>query len=93
MRSSLYQRSKRQVLGHAVTAVDLHRPVNDATRCLGCVDLCHRRLETEGLAVVELLRRREAEPAGRANIDLVVDQHPLDGLPVGERLAEGHAVA
>ena len=39
-----------------------------------------------------LLGRLQREIAGGADVDLVVDQHPLDGLAVGELLAEGLAL-
>src|ERR687890_574491 len=43
------------------------------------------------LTTSRLLGGLQREMAGSADVDLVVDQHPLDGLPVGQLLAEGAA--
>ena len=50
-----------------------------------------RGLDAEGQAAARLLGGLEREVPGGADVDLVVDQHPLHGLAVGELLAEGRA--
>ena len=80
---------EREVLGHSVPAVDLDRPVDDPAGAFGGQELGHRRLRAERLAPLRLARRCQGRPAGRSDIDLVVDHHPLDRLAGGERSAEG----
>src|SRR6185312_6970356 len=83
---------ERQVLGHPVAAVDLHRAVDNAAAGLARDQLRHRRLRAERLVAFRFVRRRERYPARRADVYLVVDDHPLDRLARRELVAERHAL-
>src|SRR6266851_2868283 len=73
---------ERKFLGHAVAAVDLHRVVDHAPQDFRGVELGDRRLHARVLAAIRLPRAVPDQPARRPQLDLAVDQHPLDGLAV-----------
>src|SRR6185312_12031704 len=77
-----------QVLGHAVAAVNLHGPVDHAAAGLAGDELGHAGLHAIRLAAIGLVRGGQRQPQAGADIDLVVDDHPLHGLAGGERRAE-----
>src|SRR5690606_27840876 len=83
---------EREVLGHAVAAVDLHGAVHNAAAGFAGDQLGHRGFGAVGLAAVGLVGGSEGEPAARADVALVVDDHPLDGPAAGEAVAEGLAL-
>src|SRR4051812_18788078 len=64
---------ERQILGHARPAVDLHRPVDDPAAGLRRDKLGHGGLRAELLAAVGLGGGGQRQPAGLADVDLVVD--------------------
>src|SRR5215471_10924546 len=82
---------EREVLGHAVAAMNLHGAVDDAAAGSAGDELRHRRFAAEGLAALGLVRGLEREPQAGFDVDLVADDHPLDRLARGERRAEGAA--
>src|SRR5215470_12865520 len=70
---------ERQVLGHAHAAVDLHGAVDDAAAALRRRELGDGGFGAEGQSAARLLGRLEREVTRGADVDLVVDQHPLNG--------------
>src|SRR6185436_4022487 len=83
---------QREFLGDAVAAVDLDGGVDDATEHLARVQLGHRGFHARVLAAIGLPRPRPDDPAAGAELHLGVRQHPLDGLALGQGLAEGGAL-
>src|SRR5262245_39022185 len=83
---------ERKFLRDAVGAVDLHGGVDDAAQHLARVELGHRRLDPRVLAPVGLPGAVPDDVAARADLDLGVGEHPLDGLALAERRAERGAL-
>src|SRR4029453_4706539 len=83
---------ERELLRHAVGAVNLHGGVDDAPQHLARVELGHRRLDARVLAAVGLPGTVPDDVAARANLDLGVGEHPLDGLALAERRTERGAL-
>src|SRR6266511_4240995 len=82
----------RQVGGERDAAVDLHALVGGAERHLVGVVLADVAILARILAGVEPRGGLVDEQPRRLQFDEHVGQHPLDRLPVGERLAEGRAL-
>src|SRR2546426_2768381 len=83
---------ERKLLGDAVAAVNLDRGVHDAPEHLARVELGDRRLDARVLTAISLPRAVPDEPAARADLDLGIREHPLDGLALAQRCAEGRAL-
>src|SRR5204862_3894614 len=83
---------ERKLLGDPVAAVDLDGGVDDAAEHLARVELGDRRLDARVLAAVGLPRALPDQPPRRADLDLRVGHHPLDGLALAERGAEGRTM-
>src|SRR5262245_29353121 len=69
-----------ELLGDAIPAVDLDGLVDDAAQDLARVELGDRGLDARVLPAVGLPRALPDQPAGGAQLDLGVGEHPLDGL-------------
>src|SRR5262249_3574162 len=83
---------QRELLGDTVTAVNLHGGVDHAPQHLARVELGDRRLDARILAAVGFPGALPDQPAARAQLDLGVGEHPLNGLALAERRAERRAL-
>src|SRR5207237_3631943 len=83
---------ERELLGHAVAAVNLHGGVDHAPEHLARVELGDGGLHARVLAAIGLPRAFPDEPAARAQLHLGVCQHPLNGLALAEWHAERRAL-
>ena len=83
---------QRELLGDAVAPVDLDGGVDDAAEHLARVELGDRGLHARVLAAIRLPGARPDDPAAGAQLHLGVGEHPLNGLALGQRLAERRAL-
>ena len=83
---------QRQLLGHAHGAERLLGVVDHLGRHLGGEDLDHRGFHAHVAALVLLDRGVHHHQAAGMQLGRGVGDPPLDGLAVGELLAEGHAL-
>ena len=71
---------ERKVLRDAIAAEHLHTAIHDASTGFGGDKFCHGRFLTKRLASLGAIGGFQRQPPRLFDVDLVVDEHPLDRL-------------
>src|SRR5690348_4764671 len=81
-----------QLAGIAHAAVYLKHAVHDAVRHIRAIELRHRGLVAVILPAIGEPGCPQRDPLRRLDLDRRIGNHPLNRLPVGQRLPKGDAV-